>query len=420
MPPKKKSGAGQLDLGKATPPPAASAPAPTELFEAPRLLRYLPLMQAEDWQVERFDLLAAEILADGQHSGDGHWGRRMQLFHEFAQHQTRGWLIVRRLYGIAPLVPGPNAHPDDLKTHTAAEIVDAAIVPDKATLAAELANLREQFLAAHPVEVVSQPVTPAQELLLDDALLEKFGFDKAMFQLVGYNRVLECDAPRSKEENRVEQNWFCEQLRYEKWQKMLVHKLYGDIARDALMNLLYLRRVQKEMAPLSSSHPRFKELNSQKTSFATTYQKQLDDLQGKFPELAISGETSLRGFASDMIIGNRDYYANGSNKLINRFCTAAEMEWMLRVAVQRPASFSLGLSVCIVEASKGAYDPNFRSQFKPAVLKILTAGFRSGAEACRTILNEPVVDLTKGVSPDEPDQFPDFVVPPEPEPPTPL
>ncbi len=419
MPPRKsKSSGDQMVLGKAAPSPRAEPRLGTtppvgerENIEPPRLLRYLPLMAADQWQVERFDLLTAVMgitLEIGNLKSE--WAGRMQLFHEFTQGRTKVWLLVRRLYGIAPLVPGPETHPDDLKIHTPEEVVASGLVASKDEIAVELETLRGLFAAQHPVEVAIGSEPAPEDLLLDDALLEKFGFSKDMFNVVSYNRELAADAPRAAAENRAEQIRFCEQLRHEKWQKMLAHKMYGSLASDALMSQLYLWRVQKDMAPLSPSHPRFQSLSSQKTSFVKQYQDQLDELQKKFPELAISNETGAKGVISDLMIGQRDYYASngGNNKLINHFCTAYEMEWMMRQAVQRPSSFRFGMSVAFTDAARGIYDPNFRPLFKPSVLKLLDAGHRAAADIVRTVLNEPVVNLAEGVSAEDGDQFEDF------------
>lgn len=413
MPPRKAKPAGdQLVLGKTpqpspapkTPPRGEGAPS-----EPPRVLRYQPLGQAGQWSVERYDLLAAEMHFTPELGGSPAGG--MQLFHEFTHARTKAWLLVRRLFGVAPVVPAADAHPDDLKIHSREEIVASGLASSKEELVAELEVLRTQFAAQHPQEQSAVEPPPASETLeLDDELLTAYGFSADIFKVVGYNRALECDAPRSAAENRLEQAWFVEQLRYEKWQKMLAHKMYGGIARDALMNQLYLRRVQAEMGTLSPMHPRFKELSGHKSSFAKAYADQMDELQRKFPELAISNEGGAKGMVSDMIIGNRDYYSSngGDQRLINAFCTAFEFEWMLRQAVQRPASFRFGLVCAAIEASKGIYDPNFRSKFKPNILKLADGGYRSGLDTIRAVLNEPVVDLTSGVSPDEGDQFEDF------------
>lgn len=408
---KKRTSSSESLFAKPQPSPGdgASPPHGDEASRPPpRRLQYLPLAHNDKWAVEQFDLLAAEMF-EGQPANG--WEARMQQFHEFAQAHAKGWLIARRIFGVAPLYPGPDTHPDEMKCHTREEVVAAGIVPDKAALQAELEALRTLFHERFPAEIAAgEPVVEAaRELLLDDTLLEKFHFSKSMFQVVGVNREGE-ETGRPQEENRAEQAWFCEQLRYEKWAKMLVHRIYGDLARDALMNLLYLRRVQKEMGPLSTTHPRFQVLNQQKASFSKAYQAQMEDLQSKFPELAIAGDQSFHGTVSDLMLAQRQYYASngGDNRLINKFCTALEMQWMLRQAVQRPASLSYARAAVVVEACNGIYQPEFRSRFKPAELKILDGGARGFMDAARQILNEPVVDLARGVNPDEPDQFPDF------------
>ena len=88
--------------------------------------------------------------------------------------------------------------------------------------------------------------------------------------------------------------------------------------------------------------------------------------------------------------------------------TASEIEFQLRSSLQLPAQHRFSLGLAIVENIHGLYDPEFRSQFKPATLKKIDAMTRAAREAARELQNEPVVDLERGVAPDEPDQFEDF------------
>jgi hypothetical protein len=74
----------------------------------------------------------------------------------------------------------------------------------------------------------------------------------------------------------------------------------------------------------------------------------------------------------------------------------------------RQPRYRFSLNVAIVEAIHGLHDPDFRTQFKPGVLKMLDEGLRSGIEAVREAQREPVVDLERGVLPGEGDDFEDF------------
>ena len=46
----------------------------------------------------------------------------MAEFVFFCQTHPRLWLLVRRIYGVAPLIPSSDAHPDDLRVWTRAEM----------------------------------------------------------------------------------------------------------------------------------------------------------------------------------------------------------------------------------------------------------------------------------------------------------
>ena len=139
------------------------------------------------------------------------------------------------------------------------------------------------------------------------------------------------------------------------------------------------------------------------------YDEEVQKLQEMFPEMKVAGRVSFKGVVSDLIVGQRDYYASGDRRLLDKVNTATEIEFQLRTSAQlTQPRYRFGLNVAIVEAIHGLHDPDFRSQFKPAVLQKLDEGFRQGVEAAREAQREPVVDLEKGVLPGEGDEFEDY------------
>jgi hypothetical protein len=387
----------------------AKEAAPGGAVALPAILEYTPLASMEKWRVEKYELFAAEMELPG---GE----REMVLFHECAQEHTRGWMIARRLFGIAPLIPPPDAHPDDLHVSTR-EALCAALGLERAELQAELDALRTLWREHRKRE--SQDVAPAtaehkegqrRELEFDDDVLKEFGFEDKMFEMISIDWKSKTEEARSQAANRVEKIWFTGRVK--EWRKMLQEPMASALAREALMNELYLKRFGVEMSGLGPSHSKWKELYNSKKQLEQMYQEQLDKLQMMFPEMAIAGKVSFRATISDLNKAHRDYYGRSDRRLVDKIFTATEIEVMLRMSKQNPEPrYRFGLNIAIVEAMHGLYDPNFRSQFKQAVLAKLDKGFREAVVRLREEGDEPLVDMENGVEHGEGDDYPDLLVP---------
>jgi len=254
-------------------------------------------------------------------------------------------------------------------------------------------------------------------LALGDALLERFDFDKSLFEVEIYDNKAVGDEPkyrpRSREKNRHEMDWFVAKLTRPEWQKMLEEPMAGSLARTALVNELYLRRFDNEMMQLMPNTPKWKEMSSSRQAIESRYQEQLQMLQEKFPELGVAGRVSFRAVVSDMCLAHRQYYGKRDRRLWDKIHTAAEIVFLTRTSAQLPVPrYRLGWQVAVVEAMHGLYDPNFRSQLKRGDLKKLDAGFRMGVEQAKRELGEKDISLDSGVIPGEPDceEFPDYVL----------
>ena len=208
-------------------PPSKPAPAPAVVVvaaEPPKILEYTPPTALDRWQVERFDLLAVYFQLVQP------WAEIMAQFHGFAESDTQRWFYVRRLFGVQPLIPGNDTHPDDLRYFTPDELCEATgLKPDQ--LADEMTHLRvaweawqteaQRVLAdghqfADGPHLNTSTHTQPRELDLGDALLRRFDFDKSLFEVETYNPKLsdmnERYIPRSTEKNRQEMDWFLAKL----------------------------------------------------------------------------------------------------------------------------------------------------------------------------------------------------------------
>jgi len=405
--------------GASPAPPVAGAPPLRRPAAAAVMLEYQPLDAPEKWRVEKFDLLAAELgLADWVHAleADGEhvpaYPDLMAGFAFFCQAHARFWLLVRRLYGVAPVIPSPDATPDDLRVWTRAELE-----ADGFQLQADTETLRklwldsvkrDQSVQSPKANVQSLPPVPRGELALDDRLLEQFQFSDRIFKIQvwdpqGGPENKGSEIPRPLTEMQAERAWFLGRVK--EWAKMLGDPMGGPIARSALMNDLYLRRMEAEIA--TASPKQRGNLYEQKTALANEYNDAVEKLQEMFPEMAVAGKVTFRGVISDMLVAYRDY-KNGDGRLVDRIWTAAEIEYQLRESQQVGPRYRFGLNLAIIDAINGLYDPHHRPRFKHSVLKKMDAVARAVVVAAREAQGEQVVDLENGVLPGEGDDFEDF------------
>ena len=247
------------------------------------------------------------------------------------------------------------------------------------------------------------------ELPLGDKILARYGFPDSFFEVLVYDREAKADKPRPAEENRVEKEWLIGRLQSPDWQKMLDDPRGGELARAALINEINQRRLQREMAQYSPGHPRFKELHNLRMDLERQCREQFDQLESKFPEMAMAGRQSFRAVISDLNLAHRNYYGHNDRRLWDKVHTAAEIQFLLRQSVQLPnARYRLGWTLAVVEAMHGLYDSNFRSQLRKQDLKKLDLGFKRGVEEARRETSEPLVNLESGIMPGEGDDFADF------------
>ena len=411
-----------LPVAAARPLPAAAA----ESTEIPKTLEYQPAIAGvapSPWQVEKFDLLAVFFGFPGTD-----WKAAMARFHEYAEGESareghHRWFYVRRLYGVAPLIPGAAAQADDLRVWSREELAAATgLKPEQ--LSEELTRLRVGWEAwqgnQEREQAAGSPPPPATggRLQLGDELLERFNFDKTMFDVEVYVRLDDGTGEfgyrrRPAAKTRAEMDWFLAKLARPEWQKMLEEPMAGSLARQALVNELYLRRFDAEMLTMMPNSPRWKELATSRGQIEKTYQSQMGELQEKFPELAVAGRVSFRAVIGDLNLAHRQYYGAKDRRLWDKVHTAAELVFLTRTSAQQPVPrYRMGWAVAVVEAMHGLYDPNFRSQLKRSDLRKLDRGFQRGVEEAKREMGEKEVDLEKGVIPGEPetDEFADYLV----------
>jgi hypothetical protein len=385
---------------------------------APERLEYRPVDAAERWRVERFDSLAAEFgFGSGVRDpgpGEKPWAEEMARFAFFCAGHARLWLLVRRLYGAGPVIPGADARPEDLRVWSRPELEGDGFQVKQdleavGTLWREWLKAEERTAGPSPENSNAKHQAPNNnELELDDRVLAQFQFSERVFKIKVWDPMLNDGAggevARTDLENQREREWFVGRVK--EWAKMLGDPMGGPIARSALMNDLYLRRLESEIA---TANPKARPgLYDQKTALGEQFQKAVDKLQEMFPEMAVAGRVSFRGTVSDLLIAYRDYYADGDGRLADKMFTAAEIEFQMRASLQVPERYRFSLNLAVADCIHGLLDPNFRPRFKPGVLRKVDAAVRAAVEVVREASGERVVNLEDGVLPGEGDEFEDF------------
>lgn len=403
-----KPTASQADL-LAQPAPKPAPPVALEVGP-PKSLEYTPLGGTDLWRVERFAEFCAEFPLPTSYP----FAILMGQFHEVGKQYERGWRICRQLYGIGPMfLTKGEEDPGEYEPKTAAAICAGMRPPiDGKQLVAEMTALRGMWDVwvkrdMHPAPVQASPAAVKDELPFGEDVLREFGFEEEMFEVQVWDAAKREEAPRAARLNRLERDWFCKRVR--EAHKQLSDPGAGALVRTCLMNELYLKRFEADMAKLGPSSKKWKELQELRQDLEQRYEAQLEQMQVIFPETATAAKDNFLRVISDLNRAHREYYGNQSSKLIDQMFTANEVEVMLRASPQRPPQYRLGLTLAVMEAQRGLWDPNWKPAIKLSVLRKLDDGFREAMARIAEELGEALVDLEKGVAPGEGEDFEDLI-----------
>ena len=97
----------QLTLGEAEAKPKKPKekelkPARKTPEESPGVIEYFPVGSDQRWRCEEWELLSAEF---------GLSREDLPRFHDVASLAQRGWVVIRRLFCLMPVILPPNADP---------------------------------------------------------------------------------------------------------------------------------------------------------------------------------------------------------------------------------------------------------------------------------------------------------------------
>jgi hypothetical protein len=400
-----------------------------------RRLEYRPEGATILWKVDLFDQLAEDYaILDNQ----------MPQFHACATRTPRAWQVLRMLYGINPVIVPSDTDADFLKIWSRSE-VSARLKISLNDLETMLDTLLAAWQRVQP-ETILAPVKPlvapkpttaskpppgpappkprrtapppprnAQEtsgstyLLsltlppLEDTqqdLLSKYGFSDKLF----------CAAGHAEAEAVAERDWFVERI--SEITQLLDEPAVSSLARSALMNELYERRLDDQMALADVASKEFADLSDAKEQVASEYREQWEQIKGIVPWAnKVSHKNMFAGVLSDVLDGYIKYKADPKNKLLDGVFTALEIQVLMRESQQAGIRYRPGQVAAILEAMHNLADPNWERSLPNNICKQMDQAFREAAEKFRETNGMPLPNIES----DDPKvgEYPPLYVPKE-------
>lgn len=353
------------------PAPAVTAVPVPEMAKA--VVFYQPLTTSGKWRVGQWELLQAEFPRITE--------ELLPWFHAELVKHKRSWVLVRRLFGIGPVMVDTD-DPDENRTWSRAELCDKLGI-DARQMQAELEHVRS--MVSLPAGETDRPVAgpkfenKAQPNLLiqetDDELLRRYGYVDRLFEVM-IKRPTKDAEPRSAEENKAERDWFAARVR--QFRKVLDAPLTGRLADQALRNELRIRRAEEELSLHTLGTKEYREFLQDKEKIEQSYRNQLAEIDKMAPWFnASEKQASVKETVSELIRAVQEYQGRGDTKLLDGIYTAYELQVCVRTSKQHPFPlYRPGLVAAINESRKFLWDPNGASQLRPLDLMRLDRGFQ--------------------------------------------
>lgn len=337
------------------------------------------------WRCARFDLLAAEFELTPED---------LPRFVDSAQVTERGWLLVRRLFGIQPMVPPLGTPLEDLRPWSRVELQETLGLT-RNQLAQELGAVRGAWRALRPADepaaVEPAPAKPSG-LFAEDELLEKHGL------------VL-------KFGSSAERTWFCQRVK--DYEKVLAEKFAAVLGRNALLTELRIYQLDSWLNDPEKCKPGDKAWHDNlkvRQTLAEQYQKLLDQIKTLCPWAgAIAGKYAFAGAIADITKGIQAYKARGDTALIDGMCTLTEVLVDCRMSVQAPEPpYRADIRVAVAEAKAHLWDYTWQSKLELPALRHVQAGWRAGFLAAAEADGRKLPDLAADGPDSEHNDLPDL------------
>ena len=320
---------------------------------------------------------------------------QLEEWHATFAPQEQMWLVLRRIYTVAPLLGESTA--DDLRRWTAAELA-LSLGLDEKIIEGILSEARLRWRRARVQSGIDRG-SDRKEGRSEVRALTTEEVEKLVMRY-GFNFI-------SDEEER---RWVANRCR--DLEPYLEDEGARSIARNAIQQELHIyfvldRRIQRlrEIEPAGSDDDiqrkregiddRILELIEARQKAVTSYEntrKTLGDTPAQ--RKSIGQRMEFHDCMSGVIEAVQEYYSNDNHALIDGLYTAAEVELLLKETSLRPAQYRADVVFGVAEAKIGIWDKEWELKgFPRESLRKLLKGFRSGIEAMRAEDGEMTPDM---------------------------
>lgn len=377
--------------------------APTPLPAGPLTFE----VNGQRWRVDRFAELATElgvtredlprlVALGAQSVGDG--------------VGARGWLVVRRLFGVRPVVPDPGMASDDLRTWGRTEL-ESALGLTRKQLQAELDTVRGRLAAVGDRE---REAAQAAQAVVAKVKAEKVkAFEASGGELTlatdeaTLNRVLtERGFPldwfdlndRSAERNQDEKRWLAGRL--VELTKLFEHGPTKEIARRLLLCELRLRR--RDHVLMLAGDDLDKKGKSARQEWLSAlgadeeeFRKLLAQIQDLAPWFfSIGNALNAKGAFGEWVRGMQEFYGEGKTDWLTAcarmndtvvhlgtadgYLTPDELQTLLRPNVEVPEpQYRLSLALFAGVVKQHLWDPAWKPELNHRLLACLDSAFKA-------------------------------------------
>lgn len=183
---------------------------------------------------------------------------------------------------------------------------------------------------------------------------------------------------RDKSQENAEILWFADRL--DQLRKAFDESMSSGLARMAVLNELYLRRIDDQLTLLAPDSDTFADLLKKKNSIEENYQSQWKQLEEICPFVkSINNRMSFNGTMGEIIQGYQKFKTNGDNSVLDGLFTAFELQVEMRSSIQAPEPrYRPGLVAAIQEAKASMFDPKWKRTVPDKVYRVMD-------ETCKAI-----------------------------------
>lgn len=387
------------------------------------MIEYQNRKDSTAWKVENFEWLSAEFNVPEPD---------MPAFHESISKFDRPWEIIRLLYGIHPILVPVDTDADYLRAWTKLEVA-VKFGYDSKRLDDQLIFARSAWEGVRPLPpeepgpefIVSKkkkpakpretpapktiPVVPSKDgktirimkrptredemiqVKLDLPVLDSQE-DEDMLHYYGFSDSTFDSIDRDLKEAVAERAWFI--TRIKDMQRLLDEPAVASIAKESLINEMYLRRMNAEISKTQPGTSRFSTLSATKKQISEEFSQQWDQIREVVPFASQAGsKIAFANVLSDVVDAWKKFKAFGDNALIDGLYTAAEIQIMCREAEQHDIRYRPGQVAAIREAVNGLWDPDFKRKISNSLALKLDKAFAAAFKVAREELGESLPDL---------------------------